>query len=529
MLRLGNIQLSKFWGGSKNARIFYGELGYWFLVLALLGGAYWKYAWSMIAVWRSQEEYSHGFFIPLISLYLLWKQRSDWQPSRTFWLGLFLAATAVILLLAGELATVPLVVHYGLVTFIIAAFGVRYGDKVLRQAWMPLVFLYFMIPLPRFLYHQLSLKMQLWSSKLGVGFIELCRIPVYLEGNVIDLGLYQLQVAEACNGLRYLFPLFSLSFLFAYLYRGPLWHRWLVFLSAAPWTVLLNSFRIGVIGLLVNRWGTSMAEGFLHYFEGWLVFMVCVALLLAEIKLLAWLNRDLRPIGDLIALPEGGSGQFTPLPFGSQSYVLFGFLAIVVSGTLFLQQRQEVVPDRVNFLYFPMTLGKWQGVRGFLEPVYLNELKPSDYILADYTQGGDLVPVNFYAAYYQSQRTGVTPHSPRTCIPGGGWEIQSLERRLLDGVHFHGRPLLVNRLIVARGEEKQLVYYWFQQRGRNLASEYLVKWFLFYDALTRNRTDGALVRLVSPVSVLHDLAKAERKLQDFAKAIVPLLPKYIPD
>ena len=105
-----------------------------------------------------------------------------------------------------------------------------------------------MIPLPSFLYFNLSQELQLISSMIGVAVIRLFDISVYLEGNVIDLGVYQLQVVEACSGLRYLFPLMSFGFLISYIYRGPVWQKIVIFLSTIPITVVMNSFRIGVIG-----------------------------------------------------------------------------------------------------------------------------------------------------------------------------------------------------------------------------------------------------------------------------------------
>src|SRR5581483_7395009 len=141
-------------------------------------------------------------------------------------------------------------------------------------------FLIFAIPLPYFINAGVSLELQLVSSRLGVAFIRLFDVPVYLEGNLIDLGTYKLQVVEACSGLRYLFPLFSLSFLAAYLFQAPIWQRVLVLLSSIPITVAMNGFRIGIVGLTMDRWGPRMADGALHFFEGWIIF-IASALVLA--------------------------------------------------------------------------------------------------------------------------------------------------------------------------------------------------------------------------------------------------------
>jgi len=509
------------------------EVIYWVSVFVCLGVAGWVPLSHMVEIWLNREEYSHGFFIPVISIYLIWIRKNEWLAAGGVrWPGLIITIMGAALLLIGNMATIRLLGQYGIITILIGAFIARYGTKAFRCVWMPFVFLFFMAPFPPFIHNQLSLKMQLVSSLLGVKFIQTCQIPVFLEGNVIDLGIYQLQVAEACNGLRYLFPLFSLSFLFAYLYKGAWWQRWLIFLSAAPLTILLNSFRIGVIGVLVNYWGIDMAEGFLHDFEGWLVFMVCVGLLLLEIKMLARLSGNRQTLSELISLypdkvesPANSQGRV----FSAITYSIIGLMIATAAVSQVVDQRQEIIPKRLSFLHFPMEIGTWQGQKDYLTQNYLDSLKLSDYILADYHSPDYQGPVNLLIAYYDSQRSGQSAHSPRSCIPGGGWEIQSLKDITLPEVNLYGEPLKVKRLVIAKGQTKQLVYYWFQQRGRDLTNEYLVKWLIFYDSLTKNRTDGALVRLVTPINVGDSLADGEARLTAFAKSIVEHIPQYIPE
>ena len=132
-------------------------------------------------------------------------------------------------------------------------------------------------------------------------------IPVYLDGNIIDLGNYQLQVVEACSGLRYLYPLLSVSFLAAYIFEAPRWQRVLLFLSAIPIAIAMNGFRIGLVGILVDRWGTAMAEGALHFFEGWIIFLACGALLLLEMYLMSLWSR--RRLWDIVRFPETSENE----------------------------------------------------------------------------------------------------------------------------------------------------------------------------------------------------------------------------
>jgi EpsI family protein len=131
--------------------------------------------------------------------------------------------------------------------------------------------------------------------------------------------------------------------------------------------------------------------------------------------------------------------------------------------------------------------------------------------------------VNFYVAYYGSQRAGASAHSPRSCLPGGGWRIEShTQKELQDGV-------AVNRFVISMGESRQLVYYWFKQRDRNITNEFMVKWYLFWDALTRNRTDGALIRLTSMVQPGEEIEDAETRLREFASVALDPLTTYVPD
>jgi len=206
------------------------------------------------------------------------------------------------LYLAGELSALYVIVQYSFLVVLAGLILALLGWRAFKIIWAPLVILLFMIPLPNFIYQGLSGQAQLISSKLGVSIIRLCDISVLLEGNVIDLGSYKLQVAEACSGLRYLFPLMSLGFIAAYLFNGAFWKRLMIFISTIPITILMNSFRIGVIGVLVDRWGISMAEGFLHDFEGWVIFMACTGVLIAEMWALAKIGKNPRSLAEVFQL-----------------------------------------------------------------------------------------------------------------------------------------------------------------------------------------------------------------------------------
>src|SRR5581483_7091370 len=270
----------------------------------VLGGLY--------NIWNLKPEYSHGFIIPIVSAFLIWRQREEIRrmPFTGSWLGLPLIAAGLGLRLVGELTTMQTLEHYAFLLVIYGLVLSLTGPAVFRRLWVPLLMLVFALPLPSLFDNALSLRLQLLSSQLGVWVIRAAGVSVLLEGNIIDLGSYQLEVAQACSGLRYLFPLMTLALILAYLFRGAMWKRLLIFLSSIPITVLMNGLRIGFIGITVDRWGQSMAEGALHDFEGWLVFMFSSGLLLATAALLARVGATKRTLGQVfsLTLPPGAQG-----------------------------------------------------------------------------------------------------------------------------------------------------------------------------------------------------------------------------
>src|SRR5450755_439324 len=477
----------------------------------------------------TMPEYSHGLIIPFIAAFLIWQRRDQIErmPFDGSWAGLGIVLFGAALGAIGKLSALFTLEHYSVVIMLYGLVLALTGWRVFRLLWVPLLILLFMVPLPEFLYHNFSAQLQLLSSKIGVWFIRFVGISVYLEGNVIDLGIYKLQVAEACSGLRYLFPLMTIGFLIAYFFKAAFWKRTLLFISSIPITILMNSFRIGTIGVMVDHWGVQMAEGFLHEFQGWVVFMASGAIMVLEMMLLARVGAGRQPWRELFGLefpaptPKAPPAVVRPVPISLYASVVA--LGVVAALSLSLPERAESIPPRKPFADYPTTLGPWLGRREPLETVYLNQLMLDDYLLADFVREQE-PPINYYIAWYDSQRAGRSVHSPRGCLPGGGWEIKSFTQRALPGVRAGDEPLRVNRALIRLGNQQQLVYYWFQQRGRMITNEYAAKWFLFWDALTRNRTDGALVRLVVALPPGRSATAADRQLTEFAAAVTPTLP-----
>ena len=494
---------------------------------------------SLAAAWATPE-YSHGPLIPLISLYLFLRELRRAETAapgtpanRTP--GIALMAAALGLAIFGNMVRIPDIVTYALILWIGGLVLVGFGWAQGRTHWKPVLHLVFMLPLPQFVFWKLTIFLQLLSSEIGVWFIEMARIPVYLEGNVIDLGVYQLQVAEACSGLRYLFPILSFSYLFSILYRGPLWHKAVLLLTAAPLTVIMNSFRIGVIGILVNGYGIEQAEGFLHFFEGWVIFGACVAILFLIAIGLQRLTRDPKPLVDTIDLDFDGFGRQAARVFGigaSRGLIAAAAVSVAVAAAFVLapaSKRVEV--QREAFVLFPKQVGMWSGTQMVLDSEVERVLGATDYISANYSAEGEAGYVNLFAAWYEKQTEGSGIHSPAVCLPVGGWEVFSITPTEISIPSTVYGTFNVNRAVIQKGLSRQLVYYWFEQRGKRMTNDYWAKASVVYDSFTMGRGDGAMVRFVTPI--LHNDAKSEAeadaRMQRFMAVILQRLPEFIPE
>lgn len=500
-------------------------------ILGALIISFWDGLNNMYSMWH-EPEYNHGFLMPAVAVYLLWLRAREIELAdfKGSWAGVALLLASFALLFLGDRSAIFALTQYA---FILAIWGLVYavsGSRGISLMWVPLVYLMFMVPLPDFLTQKLTASLQLFSSQIGVAVIRAAGISVFLEGNVIDLGSYKLQVAEACSGMRYLFPLLSFGFLCAVLFRGRWWQRGILLISTVPITIFMNSFRIGVIGILVNYFGIAQAEGFLHDFEGWVIFMASVGVLFAEIwvfsrmekqKFLEIFGLDVPPLADMVGLLQR-------IRLNRMAYVAAAIVAVAAVTSQTVSPPPTLIPERQTLSTFPLQIGDFHGREQVVEDIYLDQLRLSDYLMSRFARATDPIPVELWIAYYDSQSKGASVHSPQACLPGGGWRIESFEQQEIANVLPDGRSITVNRVEIALGEERQLVYYWFAQRGKVLTSEIMVKWMIFWDGLTLNRTDGALVRMTTYVGDKSQLPEAEARLQDFLRAADPKLHYYLP-
>ena len=511
--------------------------GLFWLALAVLGaGLFFSEGLDALLTAWQLPEYSHGPLIPVLSTLLFLRQLRETPPEagpvRGRWVGVTVILGALAIGTLGRLSNIDDIVAYATILWVGGILLVGFGWATGRHFWPPVLHLVYMLPLPGVLYYKLSTFLQFVSSELGVQFLRMLAVPVFLDGNIIDLGVYKLHVAEACSGLRYLFPILSFSYIFAVLYKGPMWHKAVLLLSAAPITVLMNSVRIAIAGYIVNNWGLEWVEGFSHFFEGWVIFLACIVLLFLLARLMLFLHPVKMSLAEALDLETHGLGQqVMRLRNVAPSRAMIATAVLMLGATLVWQalpSRDATVPDRDSFTLFPRQIGDWRqvGPAETLKPEVLRSLGADDYHSVTLMQPGAAASVGLFLTWYEDQSKGGV-HSPEICLPGGGWEIAWLERS--DISDRMGMPFHINRAIIQKGTTRMMVYYWFQQKHRRIAWDFAAKFWLLIDGIATGRTDGGLIRLTTAITEDETDAQAEARLADVLDGLMTPLPRFMPE
>ncbi len=251
------------------------------VLICLLGALYWRISIKLVRDWINIPDYSHGLLIPFFFLFLLWDQREALKatPLRPSWAGFTLIVPGLFLLLVGVFGADLFLARTSFLLLLAGLVWTLMGKAMLNTMKFPLFVLLLAIPLPALILNQITFPLQLLASRVASDLLPLAGVPVLREGNVIQLPALQLEVAEACSGIRSLMSLFTVAVIFGYfLERGTL-RRTILALASIPIAVAANSIRIFGTGLCVQYWDPDKAMGFFHEFSGWLIFLVSLCCL----------------------------------------------------------------------------------------------------------------------------------------------------------------------------------------------------------------------------------------------------------
>lgn len=250
----------------------------WFGALLIL--TYYPILKHLVEQWWSDGDTSHGFFVPLVSGYIVWQRREqlialEWKPA---WWGVALMAFGGFQAYIGLLGAELFLQRTAFLETLLGLLLVLGGTALIRELIFPLLLLPFMIPIPTVIYNQITFPLQLFASRVAEVLLGLIDIPVLREGNVLELASQKLSVAEACSGIRSLMSLSFLALVYGYFFDNKIWMRFALFIGVLPIAIIANAGRVTITGILSER-DPELARGFFHELEGFVIFAIAFAML----------------------------------------------------------------------------------------------------------------------------------------------------------------------------------------------------------------------------------------------------------
>ena len=434
--------------------------------------------------------------------------------------GLIPVLFSIGLILIGEVGSVETLLYIGLWGCVVGIIFTLYGWRI-RYLVFPLIILLFIVPLPPFINRMLTFQLKLAATTVSVIMLRASGVSVFQEGNIIDLGVSQLQVVDACSGMRYLMPLILIALLVGHFYGRKLWRRVILLLLVVPVSIFLNAFRIWITGMLTVKGHEELAQSFFHDFSGWLIFMLATGILVGVAYILRKIgsNKKEKPVID-----SGGRQVGVALPA-----VLTGIICLMfLSSGWALKQIPSArnLPQRSSFKAFPTRIGEWQGKRSYLSKEIMDQLWADDYVSATFSNHNSRNVIHLFIPFYEYQGTRHTAHAPQSCLLGGGWALLSSQERIVQ-LNPEG-PIKIMTMTLEKGNAKILGSYFFFQRGRVITSPWLNKLYLMWDSFAKRRTEGAVVRVELVMAPGQTYEEAWGELEKFIKQLWSILPDYVP-
>ncbi len=489
--------------------------------------------------WWMDENYSHGLLVPFVIGFMIWQMKDAilFHVDPAKWLGGATVIAALLMLIAGTLGAELFMQRISLVVMLAGIVIYFLGRKVLMLIAVPFALLLLAVPIPQIVFNRIAFPLQIWASQMAVWGIRLFEVPTLRKGNVIDIlpkGSTQtisLEVVEACSGIRSLMTLVTLSLILAYftrqddgggfanLSKTDLSRAVILMIAAVPIAVLTNAARVTGTGVMTYDWGKQATDGAWHDASGWVVYVVALGLL---IGLNALLKR-------FLSERASGSISFDRKPTSIRTASAIPLIAVLIVGGFavnWFANRAEASIVRKELAELPEKLGDWRqrGSEFKFDVQIEGVLKVSDYTMREYTLEEGRVG-NIYVGYYESQRGGATYHSPQNCLPGAGWVMK--DPQFVEIPRGDGTTFTANRYIIEKGIYSEVMIYWYQGRGRTEASEYRDKVNTVLDSVTRRRSDGAMVRVMT--SVGQDEPAAIKAATDLAAQLAEVLLPYVPE
>jgi exosortase D (VPLPA-CTERM-specific) len=469
--------------------------------------------------WWSDNRYSYGFLIPVISLYLVWDRRGrlrQLHPAPNYWWGGAVLGVGLLMFTVGGAGGVLLAQEMSLIVTIAGGTLMVLGTRVFRATTLPILYLLLMIPFWDVLVERLHFPFQVLSATLGVALLQLVGIPVHQDGVYIWLPNITLEVAKVCSGVNYLIAVLAIGIPLAAIFlRG--WKRRVLLVGfALTVAALSNSLRVALIGILAYNGVSGVLHGPFHVLQGLFVSVIGYGAIFVGLWVLSGPTEARRP-DDRSVSAEIGPGE--PVTRARNAGVALTVLLAMVGGYVHFA-RPTPIPLKADLAAFPSDIGPWKRIEApNYDHVYDGLGVDRDMSRFYRADSGQIVQL--YIGYFESQTQGK--------------ELISYKLNdLFDGARTielgigGGRELAVNERIVTVRDRERITRFWYIINGRAVANKYWVKWYTVWDRLIHRRTNGAVILVRAEVYGPDEQDVTLANSDEFIRAILPLVGQYVP-
>jgi exosortase D (VPLPA-CTERM-specific) len=499
-------------------------------LMFLFIAAYYTPLRAMVNVWATNDDYSYGFLIPVISVYLFWDMRHKVRglAFRPSWSVLPFLSIFILISIYGILGSSGNISRPAIPIVFMLLFAFIFGIEAFKRFVLPLGFLIFMVPLPAFLDRTIGVFLKSVSSQLGGGFIRLSGMSVYVSGNVIDLGVTQLQVVDACSGLRFIFPLLALGILYAYFFEKVRWKQVFCIFATVPIAIFTNGLRIAITGVLTHNIGPEVAEGFFHDFSGWAIFMLSALFLFVMGRLLR-LFPPRKPTAKGNAEESERNESKPSVHFSGNKAAFFTAFALLFTVGALGATTGTLPPIELknSIATFPISFDGWTGTSQRVDPLIIDASGAEDAFSGLYQNGNGEV-VSLYIGYRGSSflENDNFFHSPTVCLPSSGWKTLDKSTHVIGDIDGYGKLKVTTMLIESMGT-RQLVYFWFQTKNKATYDKNINRFHLTLHALLRDNTHDMFMRTITSLAAGESLRTVQVRMDKFVRDSMKAVQQFL--
>ena len=486
----------------------------------------------LVKEWYEHENFSYGFLIPVIFLYLLWEEREAFKDHSTgpsFW-GAVSFLAVLLVGVVGKALGEPFISRVSFVLAIGSLVHVFWGWQCVKRLAFPLAYLFFMVPPPYVIVKEVSYYLRMSDASVASHLVQAVGVPVYRDAYMLHLPDITLEVADVCSGIASLFAMLALGTIYVYYLPTRIGLKFVVLAGAFVFPVIANLFRIFLVTVSVYYYGPIMLAAFFHHFTGTFTFLLSLMMLL-------WLGETVRrkyPKAPSPSSHQMAGAEVPPSPgetAGKQAkyhgLTLPALIVVLVVGLVlhFLDspalsrgQKFQIELEKIS-----QVVGPYRAVSGSQSDPYVDP--HAERIISRLYESADKKRIELFVGYNGRQFDVNRLQSPKLVFPKG-WEYASMEEI---SIPVSGKkPIDAVGLVTKKPNDRKLVLFWYEVRGHSFASDLRNRFELIRGLALHGRTDAAVIRLATPVGEFESIEKAKNRLVSFSADLYPELMQVLP-